>query len=116
MNPLLQSVEWLETNGLGGYASSTTIGMNTRRYHGLLVVDPAGQEGRWVLLSKIEEDLAINGERFYLSTNQYDGVIHPQGYQYITAFELKPFPVWTFSINGVEIQKSIFLVYGQNTV
>lgn len=110
MNLPLPIDEWLETNGLGGYASSTVTGMNTRRYHGLLVVDQS------VLLSKVEEDLIINGERFYLSTNQYTGVLHPQGYQYINKFELKPFPLWTCSINGLEIQRSLFLVYGQNTL
>ena len=111
-----QSDEWLETNGLGGYASSTVTGMNTRRYHGLLVVESLQQDGRLVLLSKLEEDLIIDGERFYLSTNQYAGVVHPQGYQYIKKFESRPFPVWVFSVNGLEIQKSIFLVYGQNTL
>ena len=51
--------EWLETNGLGGYASSTITGSNSRRYHGLLVVDDHLAQARWVLLSKLEEDLLI---------------------------------------------------------
>jgi len=109
-----QQREWLETNGLGGYASSTIIGMNTRRYHGLLVVDH--QAGRWVLLSKIEEDLIIDGQRLCLSTNQYQGALYPQGYEYIQRFELRPHPVWVFNVNGLEIEKSLMMVDGQDVL
>jgi len=56
--------EWLETNGIGGFASSTIIGLNTRRYHGLLVAATKPPVGRMVLLSKIEETLVIDGRRF----------------------------------------------------
>jgi glycogen debranching enzyme len=69
--------EWLETNGLGGFASSTIIGLNTRRYHGLLVAASKPPVGRLVLLSKFEETLFIDGKSFDLSANHYPGVIHP---------------------------------------
>src|SRR5690348_15113726 len=72
--------EWLETNGIGGFASSTITGLNTRRYHGLLVAATKPPVGRMVLLSKVEETLVIGGQRFDLSCNRYPGVIHPQGY------------------------------------
>ena len=52
--------EWLETNGLGGFASSTIIGLNTRRYHGLLVAATKPPVGRVVMLSKLEETLFID--------------------------------------------------------
>ncbi len=52
--------EWLETNGLGGFASSTIVGLNTRRYHGLLIAATKPPVGRLVLLSKLEEALIIN--------------------------------------------------------
>ena len=107
--------EWLETNGLGGFASSTIAGLNTRRYHGLLVAATKPPVGRMVLLSKLEETLILNGERFDLSANQYPGVIHPQGYQYQTRFRLDPFPVFTYQVEGVEIEKSVFMVQGENT-
>src|SRR3954464_7855932 len=87
------SREWLETNGIGGYASSTVCGMNTRRYHSLLTAATKPPVGRMVLLSKLEETLVINGQRFDLSTNQYDGVIQPKGFQYVVGFRLDPFPV-----------------------
>ncbi len=108
--------EWLETNGLGGFASSTIIGMNTRRYHGLLTTTLEGMADRYVLLSKMEEDLIINDQRFYLSTNQYDEVFHPPGYQYLIKFALDPFPTFTYQVQGLTLQKIVFMVHGQNTV
>src|ERR1043165_2732010 len=88
--------EWLETNGLGGFASSSVVGMNTRRYHGLLVAATRPPVGRLVLLSKLEETLVIDGRRFELSANQYPGVVHPRGYNYLRRFRLDPFPVFTY--------------------
>lgn len=108
--------EWLETNGLGGFASSTIIGLNTRRYHGLLLAATNPPVGRMSLLSKLEETLVIDGERFELSANQYPGVVHPTGYQYLRRFRLDPYPVFTWTVNGIEIEKSIFLVHGENTL
>ena len=87
--------EWLETNGIGGFSSSTISGLNTRRYHGLLTAATKPPVGRLVMLSKLEETLVIDGRRYELSSNQYPGVIHPQGFQYQTAFRLDPFPTFT---------------------
>jgi len=75
--------EWLETNGIGGFASSTITGLNTKRYHGLLTAATKPPVGRVVLLSKLEETLVIGERRYELSANQYPGVVHPQGYQYL---------------------------------
>jgi predicted glycogen debranching enzyme len=107
--------EWLETNGLGGFASSTLAGLNTRRYHGLLTAATKPPVGRMVLLSKLEETLLLDNRRFDLSANQYPGVIHPQGHQYLAGFRLDPFPVFTYRVEGVEIEKRVFMVHGQNT-
>src|SRR6266545_3538904 len=86
------SREWLETNGIGGFACSTVIGLNTRRYHALLTAAMHPPAGRVVLLSKIEETIIVEGQRFDLSANQYPGVVHPQGYSYLEDFRLDPFP------------------------
>jgi predicted glycogen debranching enzyme len=107
--------EWLETNGLGGFASSTVVGLNTRRYHGLLVAATKPPVGRLVMLSKLEETLIIDSRRYDLSANQYRGVIHPQGYRYQTGFRLDPFPVFTYEVEGVRIEKSVFMLHGENT-
>ncbi len=109
------SREWLETNGIGGYASSTVSGANSRRYHGLLIAATKPPLGRLVLLSKFEETLVIDDNRYDLSSNQYPGTVYPEGYKYLTGFRLDPFPVWTFDLNGVEIEKSVFMAHGENT-
>jgi len=107
--------EWLETNGLGGFASSTIVGLNTRRYHGLLVAATKPPVGRLVLLSKLEETLLIDGRRFDLSANRYPGVIHPQGFNYLKQFRLDPFPVFTYEVEGIEFEKSVFMIQGENS-
>jgi predicted glycogen debranching enzyme len=110
------SREWLETNGLGGFACGTVAGANTRRYHGLLTaaLNPPG--GRMLLLSKIEETLVLNGQRIDLSTNEYAGAVHPRGYCYLDSFCLNPFPTFMFEAEGVRIEKSVFMAHGTNTV
>jgi predicted glycogen debranching enzyme len=110
------SREWLETNGLGGFACGTVAGANTRRYHGLLTaaLNPPG--GRMLLLSKLEETLVISDRRIDLSTNEYTGAIHPEGYLLLSNFRLDPFPTWTFEVEGVRLEKTVFMPQGSNTV
>ena len=107
--------EWLETNGLGGFASSTIVGLNTRRYHGLLVATLKPPVERFVLLSKLEETLFIDGHPFDLSANRYPGTVHPQGFRYLKQFRLDPFPTFIYEIEGVEIEKSVFMIHGENS-
>ena len=109
------SREWLETNGIGGFSSSTITGLNARRYHGLLTAATKPPVGRLVLLSKLEETLIIDGRRYELSANQYPGVVHPEGFKYQTGFRLDPFPVFTYEIEGVRLEKRVFMVQGENT-
>ena len=107
--------EWLETNGLGGFASSTVAGLNTRRYHGLLVAATQPPVGRTALLSKLEETLVVAGRRYELSANQYPGVVHPQGHLLMSRFRLDPFPVFTYRVEGFELEKSVVMLHGENT-
>ena len=107
--------EWLETNGIGGYASSTVIGVNTRGYHGLLVAATRPPLGRVLLLSKVEETLIIGKRRYEISCNQYPGAIHPEGYRYLDSFRLSPFPVFTYAVDDVVVQKIVFMPHGENT-
>ena len=92
--------EWLETNGLGGWAGSNITGCNTRRCHGLLVAATKPPTERMNLLSKLDETIVINNERFELSTNAYaNNVIHPHGYQHLTSFTKELFPDWLYEVN-----------------
>lgn len=108
--------EWLETNGLGGYAMSTATGENTRRYHGLLVAATKPPVGRMVLLSKLEETLVVDGRRIDLSTNRFPGVTHPEGFRSLSSFQNDPFPTFTWDVDGVILEKEVFMPHGEDTV
>ena len=107
--------EWLETNGIGGYASGTILGVHTRRYHGLLVAALNPPVGRIVTLSKFAETIVLSdGSRFEVSCNTYRDAIHPQGYRNLEHVRFAPFPIFTFRLNDVIFEKKIFMVHGQN--
>src|SRR6266487_65071 len=107
--------EWLETNGLGGWAGSSIIGCNTRRYHGLLVAATVPPAERMNLVSKLDETIIINNQRFQLGANDYGDVIAPNGYQCLTSFSKELFPEWLYEVNGIQLKKTIAMVQGENT-
>lgn len=107
-------LEWLETNGLGGWAGTTVAGAHSRRDHGLLVA-PAEPAGRTVLLSRLDETLHMGGESFELSCNQFPGAIVPRGFEHLTAFRKDLFPIFEFEAGGVRLRKTVAAVDGENT-
>jgi predicted glycogen debranching enzyme len=108
-------LEWLEANGLGGYASSTVSGANTRRYHGILVPATNPPVGRLVLLSKLDERIGVDGHWYDLASNQYPGVVHPRGFEHLDTFERDLFPVWEYSVPDARLRKTIVAIHGENT-
>jgi glycogen debranching enzyme len=108
-------LEWLETNGIGGFASSSIVGMNTRRYHALLTAATRPPVGRVIMLSKLEETLIVDGKRFELSVNRYPGVVHPEGFRYLCEFRLDPCPTFVYEAGGIHLEKRVFMVQGENT-
>ena len=110
------SKEWLETNGLGGFASSSIIGANTRRQHGLLVASLRPPVERHVLLSKFEERVTCNGQEAHLATNLYPGTVFPHGFNVQNEFRLRPWPTFRYAAADFELEKSVCLVHGENTV
>ncbi|MDI6642980.1 MAG: amylo-alpha-1,6-glucosidase [Candidatus Hodarchaeaceae archaeon] len=111
------SREWVITNGLGGYSSSTAVGVNTRKYHGLLVVPTTTPPfGRKLLLSKLEDEIQTSSETFHLSANEYPDVIYPDGHAHVKQFRLDPLPTFTYSFPGFLVKKTIFMPYRTNAV
>ncbi len=108
--------EWLITNGLGGYASSTVPGINTRKYHGLLVaaLDPPGN--RTVCLSKLDEDVLVGNDVFRLGSNEFHDVIYPEGYKLIRQFSIDPFPTYSYDLGSVQVSKTVFMPKNKNAV
>lgn len=107
--------EWLETNGIGGWASSTLAGAHTRRYHGLLVAATRPPVGRMVLLSKLDETLVFPSGSMDLGCNRFPSALHPKGFQYLSAFTRDLFPVFEYEVMGTVIRKTVAAIHGENT-
>jgi predicted glycogen debranching enzyme len=108
--------EWLDVNHLGGYASSTVAGLNTRKYHGLLVAAVSPPVRRMVLLSRVEETIVCDGWSTPLACNEYPNSVYPRGDQSLRAFSYEPFPRWAYQGEGWTIEKSVQMISGQNSV
>lgn len=107
---------WLLTNGLGGFASSTVSGINTRRYHGLLVASIKPPVDRRLLLAKLEEEVFIDEQKYSLFASETVGGYSGRGFDYLHEFRRYPFPVYMFRLKDVFIEKEIIMIKGQNTV
>jgi predicted glycogen debranching enzyme len=109
--------EWLLTNGLGGFASSTVVGCNTRRYHGVLVAATLPPVGRIMTVNRVAEMLYLDGDKdhpFELAVNQFRQSIHPRGDRYLRRFELDDTARWEFDADGVRVTKELQLLWMQN--
>ena len=107
--------EWLLSNGIGGFASSTVLGANTRRYHGLLVAPLIPPANRHLLISKLDESIIIDNQKYELFTNLCRNYVS-EGYKYLESFEKNYIPIFNFKVKNVKITKKITMVYGRNTV
>lgn len=108
--------EWVITNGIGGYAASTDFGgMNTRKYHGLLVASLNPPGDRKLVLSKVDESITIDSDSYGLYTNDSCGII-TGGHDYQVDFKKSSYVTFTFKIGDVKVEKNICLIYGKNAV
>ena len=108
--------EWLVTNGLGGYAASTVLGVNTRKYHGLLVAALHPPGDRTVCLEKLDEDVCVGSSIYRLGANEFQDKMYPDGYRLLKELKISPFPSYTYSVPGIEVKKTIFMPKGKNAV
>ncbi|HJX24438.1 MAG TPA: amylo-alpha-1,6-glucosidase, partial [Candidatus Bathyarchaeia archaeon] len=107
--------EWLITNGLGGYASSTILGINTRKYHGLLVAALNPPVDRRVLLTKLEEEIHVDDRTYYLGANEVKGGFQHIDCNHLTGFALNPLPTFTYRVGDlIELKKTLFMPRGRN--
>ena len=107
-------VEWLETNGTGAFAMGTAAGLNTRRYHALLVASLQPPVERYVLLSRMEEEVLSNGRTYAIGSCQYPGVTPSQ--PYLDEFRSTPCATWFFNLDGVRLEKQVYLIAGKQAV
>jgi predicted glycogen debranching enzyme len=112
-----ESREWLVTNGIGGYASGTIAGSQTRRYHGLLVAALQPPVGRTFLVSAIDEVVHYIGENFSLATHRWvSGAVEPKGFLLLEDFHLEgSMPVWTYALSDALLEKRVWMRQNENT-
>jgi predicted glycogen debranching enzyme len=103
--------EWLETDGLGGFASSGANGIRTRRYHALLLAAITPPTGRLVLVNGFDAWVETKSGTYAISSQRYTpDVIHPDGHHRIASFTIDPWPTWIFELeDGTRIQQEIFV-------
>ena len=114
-SPSHNDAEWLEADGLGGFASGTAHGIRTRRYHALLIAATTPPTGRVTLVNGYEAWLETPTGTFALSSQRYTpDIVHPDGVEHIEAFEAEPWPCWTFRLpDGSRIEHGLLVRPGQ---
>ena len=108
--------EWVTTNGIGGYAGSSIIGAHTRKHHGLLIASLHAPTERFLVLSKINEIIRINGKEYALAATQRKGGICEEGQKYLQRFVYDELPQFVYETGGVFVTKTISFEYGKNTI
>jgi predicted glycogen debranching enzyme len=118
MNPTDPNAEWLEADGLGGFASGTVSGIRTRRYHALLLAAMTPPAGRMVLVNGFDAWVETPRGTFAISSQRYGpDVIHPDGATRIESFEYEPWPRWRYKIdNDIVIEQELFIPKGGSAV
>ena len=106
--------EWLEADGLGGFASGTVAGIRTRRYHALLLAARTPPTERFVLVNGLEAWIRTGAGEYPLSAHSYcPGVIHPAGFKWIESFTTEPWPTWVYKLDDrTRVRQEIFVAHG----
>src|SRR5262245_12146054 len=112
MNPTDSNAEWLEADGLGGFASGTVSGLRTRRYHALLLAATTPPAGRMVLVNGFDAWIETGAGRFELTSQHYaPDVIGGDGAQRVERFTSDPWPRWIFRFeDGTRVEQEIFVL------
>ena len=106
--------EWLEVDGLGGFASGTVGGIRTRRYHGLLLTSATPPTNRFMLVNGIEASVTTPNGTFPLTSHRYDGqVVHPDGFKHVRRFTSEPWPTWRYHLpDGTTVEQEVLARHG----
>lgn len=114
---LVEQDEWIEADGLGGFASGTVTLLRNRRYHALLLIATRPPAGRMVLVNGLEAWVETPSGRYALSSQRYAGdVTYPDGTNYIIAFHARPLPLWSFELpDGTCVEYGIVVAPGRSS-
>src|SRR6266480_6875753 len=117
MNPIDPNAEWLEADGLGGFASGTVSGIRSRRYHALLLTATTPPAGRMVLANGFDAWVETPHGTFAISSQRYGpDVIHPDGASRVESFEYEPWPRWRYKIDDLVIEHELFVPKGESAI
>ncbi len=113
--------EWLLTNGRGGFASGTAVGVPTRRYHGLLIAAARPPLERWLLLAAMLERVTVDGRAYEPATFEFDQAFHPRGFTWQTEFDVRnhrpePWVQFVYEMDGIRLTKRLIMPRGQDEV
>jgi predicted glycogen debranching enzyme len=112
LNNQALALEWLETDGLGGFACGTAAGARTRKYHGLFAPAIPPPRRRFLLVAGCEEFVSANGTSTGISTQIYRDAVYPDGRSSLTRFAVEPFPTWLHETKQFAVERSICLPRG----
>ncbi len=106
--------EWISTNGLGSYASSSLQMCNTRKYHGLLNINLAEPAGRFVLLSHLDECITVGQEEYYFSTKKHSDIYYPNAIENIEKVEIAAYPSFEYDFKDFKVKRELCMITGKN--
>lgn len=116
--PFSPEAEWLETDGLGGFAMGTVSGVRNRRYHALLIHAATPPTGRLTLVNGFDAFVETASGRFAITSQRYaPSVLTPDGQKRLISFRHEPWPVWTFALeDGTQVEHDLFMPKGRSAV
>ncbi|MES1196313.1 MAG: glycogen debranching enzyme N-terminal domain-containing protein, partial [Steroidobacter sp.] len=113
----IREYEWLITNGLGGYASGSLAGINTRRYHGVFVPNLRKPEGRHLMISRLDEKIMVGTEEYQLGGADFDNALNASAAQWLKSFTVDNNTVsWIYQLGTLRLEKTLTMPHQQNTV
>jgi len=115
-SPEALTCEWLDTNATGGYSSGTILHCHTRKYHGLLVANLKDPPGRYVLVSKVDDSIAVGKKEYPLVSHQFPGYFFPGGQSSLSRFDGDTNPKFTYRLADQSLEKEVLMIRGMNGV
>ena len=118
IDPAFLEAEWLEADGLGGFAMGTVSGVRTRRYHALLISATRPPDGKMALVKGFDAWLETNEGTFFLTRQRYaEGPPQPENAAAIVDFQAHPWPKWVYRTEqGYEVAQELFMLHGESSI
>lgn len=107
-------LSWMIGNGIGGYANCTVSGGSAMMHHGYLIAALNPPVNRYLIFTRTQEEVSINGRTYDLTSQQYINA-SKNGQEHLERFNFDTIPEYIYRVEDVIIKKSISMEYGYNT-